>query len=94
MTMKEQVLEFIENNAPEIYKDKEGSFVNVIIPAIKNLNEDTIFEDIICMLAAQCKAYDILLDDIAKYGNCALATQCRNDLKKFYSLSTEESKEG
>lgn len=83
MTIKEQIMESIKSN-PTLYEDKEGSFLNVIIPAIEKSTEKSILEDMVCMLAAQCKAYDILLDNISNFGNNILIKKCNIDLKALF----------
>ena len=88
MTIKEKIMNYIKSNQ-EIYEDKEGSFINVIIPVIESSNEDSILENLIAMLASQCKAYDIVLDNISQLGSSELIKKCREDLMNLYSIYEE-----
>lgn len=86
ITLIEKIKEIIENEptVKEIYNDENGNFRNVVAPAIMNADDSDILSTTIIMLATQCKAYDILLENISQLGNEELIKKCKNDITKFY----------
>ena len=92
MTIKEQIMQSIKSD-PTLYEDKEGIFFNVILPAIESSDEDSIVENILCMLIAQCKMHDTLMDNISRYGNNMLIEKCRKDLLALLDIAVNSSEE-
>lgn len=85
MQIKEKIIELIKTNTA-FSKDKEGSFANVVVPAIENAADNEILITVINMLYSQCEIYDILLDNISKFGNQELIKKCKEDITVIFKL--------
>ena len=88
MTVKEQIKQIIEtdDNIKNIYNNNDGSFRNVIMPAIENSHDDNTLKDLINILAMQCLMYDTLLENIAQLGDKVLIKKCRHDINNLFTL--------
>ena len=88
MTIKEQIMEIIENSpvAEEIIKDNEGCFKNIILPAITQSNNDVLLDTVISMLIMQTAIYDALLNNIAQFSSKELVDKCNSDINNILAL--------
>ena len=88
MTIKEQILNFIENDriTKAIHENDEGCFKNIVVPKIKESDDDNVLEIVISMLAMQTAIYDSLLNNIAQFGNKELINKCNSDINNIFTL--------
>lgn len=90
--MLNKIIDLIENDQifKTAYEDKESCFHMVIDPVLQDIdaNDDKILSTLILIISSQCKIYDMLLNNIAKYGNAPLIDICNKDIKTVFS--TEE----
>ena len=88
MTIKEQIIDFIENDkiTKAIYENNEGCFKNIVVPRIKETEDDKVLETVISMLAVQTTIYDSLLNNIAQFGDKVLIDKCNNDINNIFTL--------
>ena len=85
--MKEKIMEIINTNpmVKQIYENSEGCFRNAVVPSIEICDDNIILESVIVLLAAQAEIYDVLLYNIATFGNEELIKKCNEDIRKFTS---------
>ena len=84
--MKNKILEIINTNptVKEIYEN-EGCFKNIVVPQIKESDDEKTLELIMVMLAYQCELYDSLINNIGIFGNKELIKKCSEDINKLSS---------
>ena len=92
MSIKEQIIDFIEKDSvlKDIYENNESCFKNIVFPRIKESDDDKVLETVIYMLAMQCEIYDVLLNNIAQFGNKELIIKSNNDINNIITLEDEE----
>ena len=92
MSIKEQIIDFIEKDSvlKGIYENNESCFKNIVFPRIKESDDDKVLETVIYMLAMQCEIYDVLLNNIAQFGNKELIIKSNNDINNIITLEDEE----
>ena len=87
MTMTDKIMTIImsEDVTKDIFNDKDGCFGNIAVNTLMECNNDNVLETSIHMLAMQCKLYDTLINNIAKYGSKELIEKCNNDINSVLS---------
>ena len=85
MTIKEQIMEIIENysNIKEISEDNKECFKNIVLPAINNAKEEDVLYTVIMMLITQTAIYDSILNNIAQFGSRELIEKCNKDINNI-----------
>lgn len=88
--MLNKIIGIIKND-PEInsaYEDKESCFRMVIDPILQDklADDDKLLNTLLIVMASQCKIYDKLLNNIAKYGDRVLIDICNKDIQNIFSI--------
>lgn len=86
MTMTDKIMTIIMNDpvTEEIFQETGGCFRNIVCNTLMECNNDNVLETSISMLAIQCKLYDIVLNNIAQFGNEELIKKCRNGINAIF----------
>lgn len=87
MHIREYITKMIETNpiVKDIYENSGGCFKHIVLPRIMASDDDHIIEELIIMLATQSAVYDVMLNNIAQFGNQELIKKCSEDINKIYS---------
>ena len=88
--MINKILDIIKND-PDIkkaYEDKESCFCMAIDPILqdKSISDDNLLNTLLLVMASQCKIYDRLLNNIAKYGDKSLINECNKDIRDVFNI--------